>query len=808
MTITKIKNIKEEIEKRISGFPSYISHLTETKPVQWLLFFLLTLATTLLVSLKIGKLPKNVEVGAVVPYDIRADRDYVILDEVATQQSRDAALKSSKPVYTFDKLLWKGIEDDVKSIFSEARSIIEEWSNTDQDKGKKATEAEAIAIFSKIWKEHFPYSEIGETELKFLISENFSEAIEDKIIAATKEIMSNPIVANEDKARLASWDTIIVRSLSENLSEEGDNIENVLEEEWDQSKKADIKTVDEIREEVKKGGYLPESLEIDKREDRIAALVAASIIKPNFSYDESATLKKRRDILENIKVEINIKRGETIVRGGSLYTERDKTIIERIREQKEKQSLPLEMMGSFLIICTIYLVVYFFGKRHVRRFAPNKTDVVFMGVLMLVMLLLLRFGIYIIRIVSEHATSNIPNSVLIYAIPLAAGTMLVRFIVNAESASLFAVVLAAFTGIVMERNIYFPSFTLASSFAAAVAVSRADRRGAVVQAGVVIGAINIVVLLSIHFVNVSSVDEPSGIINMIWYVVSAILNGVGCFMFVLIAAPIAESVFGYTTDIKLLELANMNNPLLRELLIRAPGTFNHSHLVGLLAEAATEAIGANALLARVGALYHDIGKTTKPEYFIENLIDGQNPHESLSPYMSALIVASHVKEGIELARENKLPEVIVSMIPEHHGTKQIGFFYKKARESSDPALQKIDEKDFRYPGPKPRTREAGVLMLADSAEAAIRSLSDKNPTRIRQVVENVINKTFAEGELSNCELTLKDLSDIADAFVKVFTGIYHQRVSYPSEGDKIENVPDLNGVGKKDENGNSESHSG
>ena len=272
----------------------------------------------------------------------------------------------------------------------------------------------------------------------------------------------------------------------------------------------------------------------------------------------------------------------------------------------------------------------------------------------------------------------------------------------------------------------------------------------------------------------------------------AFLGGVGCAVYVMIGAPIVESISGYTSDIKLLELANLNHPLLRELIVRAPGTYHHSHLVGILAEAAAEAIGANSLLVRVGAYYHDVGKIKKPQYFIENSRNGENKHEKLSPYMSALIVSAHVKDGLEMAMGAGIPKVISDMIPQHHGTRLISYFYEKARQMKDPEIEKVDEKDFCYPGPKPQTREAAILMLADVTEASVRALKEKSTTRIRQTVQHAINDIFAESQLDQCDLTLRDLNDIAESFVRILLGIYHQRIEYPKgEHEKT----DINVVG-------------
>ena len=239
--------------------------------------------------------------------------------------------------------------------------------------------------------------------------------------------------------------------------------------------------------------------------------------------------------------------------------------------------------------------------------------------------------------------------------------------------------------------------------------------------------------------------------------------------------PYLETVFGITSSIRLLELSNPNHPLLRKLLLEAPGTYHHSMMVGNLGEAAAEAVGADPLLTRVGSQYHDIGKTKRPYFFVENQFSGVNPHDKISPTLSTLIITSHVKDGVEMARQHKLPKVLVDFIREHHGTDLVKYFYHRAKESG----QDVSEDDFRYPGPKPQSKETAIVMLADSVEAAVRSMPKPTPGRIEGLVRKIIKERLADGQLDESNITLRDLDLIADAFVKVLTGMYHHRVEYP-----------------------------
>jgi len=245
-----------------------------------------------------------------------------------------------------------------------------------------------------------------------------------------------------------------------------------------------------------------------------------------------------------------------------------------------------------------------------------------------------------------------------------------------------------------------------------------------------------------------------------------------------------ERVFRITTDLTLLELADFNQPLLKELSSKAPGTFHHSIIMGTLAEEAAAAIGANRILARVGCYYHDIGKIAKPDYFVENQVERINKHENLNPAMSAKVIISHVKEGIELAKQYKLPQEIIDFIPMHHGTTLVSYFYSKAKNVIDENKEDFSEYLYRYPGPKPQTKETGIAMLADSVEASTKSIEDPTPKKLEDKIDEIIKKRFMEGELDECELTLKDLTKIKKSFLKILIGIYHQRIKYPSIEDE------------------------
>jgi putative nucleotidyltransferase with HDIG domain len=247
--------------------------------------------------------------------------------------------------------------------------------------------------------------------------------------------------------------------------------------------------------------------------------------------------------------------------------------------------------------------------------------------------------------------------------------------------------------------------------------------------------------------------------------------------------PLIESTFDITTDFSLLELSNLNHPLLKRLSVQAPGTYHHSIIVGNLAEAAAQAVNANSLLARVGSYYHDVGKMEKAEYFVENQISKENPHRKLVPRMSALILMNHVKRGLEIAEKYKLPSSIKEIIVQHQGTTLMSFFYQKALEKN--GSEKVSEEDYRYPGPKPQAKEAAIVMLADAVEAATRSLKEPTHSRLKGLIEDLVDGRFQEGELDESPLTLKDLGRIKESFLTILAGTFHARVEYPEKEEPV-----------------------
>jgi hypothetical protein len=345
---------------------------------------------------------------------------------------------------------------------------------------------------------------------------------------------------------------------------------------------------------------------------------------------------------------------------------------------------------------------------------------------------------------------------------------------------------------VLDNQFSFFMYCFLGSIIAAQEVSQTHERKNIIRAGMVAGGANVLLIVALSLINGTLFTAEAAVclgVGVMGGVLSAVL-AIGII-------PIIEMTFNYTTDIKLLELADLNQPVLRQLLINAPGTYHHSILVGILSEAAAESVQANPLLARVSSYYHDIGKIKKAQYFIENQTGGENRHDKLQPSMSSLIIAKHVRDGEELARQYRLGKPIIDIILQHHGTSCMNFFYQKAREMSD-GEHTVSESEFRYPGPRPQTKEAGIVMLADAVEATSKTLSEPTAARIQGMVQRIINNIFVDGQLDECELTLKDMHLIAESFNRILTGIFHSRIDYPEKPEKESNGK---GTDKKPANG-------
>ncbi len=512
----------------------------------------------------------------------------------------------------------------------------------------------------------------------------------------------------------------------------------------------------------------------------VAALLVAFVLLPRTPHLEKGETAGRNITApytvyveyqgpDQTAVSFKVQRGELIVEAGHRVTEKAARTLEEIARH-EGIGNRLDAYGGLVALLLVFFYLFY---RDVRRYRPaliaDTRKIILLALLLFLTVAVAQTGKYVFSLLADKL--QLDPATIGFALPVAAGAMLTSLLLDFHLALGFSFVVSILLGISFQGDPFMPIYFFLGSIIAALKVVRCRKRTAVLKAGAFTALVNLLVIVGADLYRGELMTRGGADLT------AGFLGAVMTTMIVSVTLPFFESLFDIATDIKLLELMDPNQPLLKELVYKSPGTYHHSILIGNLAEAAAEAIGENPILARVGAYYHDIGKAHKPEYFIENQRTTENKHDRLTPSMSSLIIAAHVKEGVEFARANHLPSAVVDIIQQHHGTSLITYFYAKAKELQPFVV--IAEADYRYSGPRPRTKVAAIVMLSDSVEAASRTLENPTPQRIQALTDSVITRIFLDDQLSRCDLTLNDLRLISKSFNLVLTGIFHHRIDYP-----------------------------
>ncbi len=490
----------------------------------------------------------------------------------------------------------------------------------------------------------------------------------------------------------------------------------------------------------------------------LASDLALRVLRPNVFPNQSATEKERQRVMDEVET-VKILKGQSIIRKGQIATEHEITILQDLGMQRRQTDMSIVGGLAILILC-LYLLVAFYLALYHRAIFDNLSHLFMLGVVFLLTLL-----------IGKAITISLSG----YLVPVAAGVLLVAVLLDAKLAILVNIVLSILVGFMTGFEMSVVAVALIGGVVAIYGVNNVHQRTDLIFAGILVGVSNTVTIGALN--TIQNGFQWAGLLPSLWGLVNGILTGVLAIGFL----PFLEGSFAITSPFKLLEISNPNHPLLRRLLVDAPGTYHHSIVVANLAEAAADAIGADSLLARVGAYFHDVGKVKRPVYFIENQVLAENPHDVLQPSLSAAIITQHVKEGLELAREHKLPDQIRDIIQQHHGTTMVSYFYHRAKETENANPK---EEDYRYPGPRPTSKEAAIVMLADCVEAAVRSLSQPTSDRIEALVKKLIQDRLTEGQLDEADLTLKEMGQIAQTLSNMLISTYHQRVQYPKITDE------------------------
>jgi len=691
-------------------------------------------------------------VGDVVQKSIKAPLDLIVRDAATIKKNQKKAEESILSIYDFDANAAFQIEAKLASGFDDMRIASPEFKRGEIN--AKALKAREAAFVEKLG---IP---VSAATLKALLSIDYSKDAQDKIIRILTSVMEKGIVADRYFLEADKEKGIIIRTISDNRESHVRSLSNIL----------DVKEANQQMLSLA-ASLFPSSNNPLKN---AVSEICAKMLGLNLMFNKIETEARKKEAVANVKpLFYKINKGETILKNGQRVTEEHITILEEISKYQRKSYLFQVFFGIILIVSLIIYTFYRDIMRYKNYLSFDLSKFLLMGILIVGNVAITKFFYFLLGSFAEKY-EFINNTDIIFAIPVVIGPMLTAILFDIHIAIVFSFINSLFMGMLIREEQFYVIFSFIGGIVAAFSVIQCKKRSALQRAGLFVGLINVLLIIAINLYNAAlfTIKGPLDIAFGIsgGFIASTIATGL---------LSLLEAPFKITTNFKLLELLDLNQPILRQLFVVAPGTYHHSMVVSTLSESAAEAVKLNPLLTRVAAYYHDIGKINKPEYFIENQMGSVNRHDRLTPSMSSLILISHVKDGVELAKEHRLPKEVIDIIHQHHGTRITTFFYKKALDCHNPALPPVNEMDFRYHGPKPQTKIAAIIMLADAVEAASRLLIEPTPSRISNLVEKIVKDIFIDEQLNECDLTLKDLRSITESFTKSLTGIFHHRIDYP-----------------------------
>lgn len=542
-----------------------------------------------------------------------------------------------------------------------------------------------------------------------------------------------------------------------------------------------------MREEIRENSLaderrkIPARVRLDFSDEDIAVVTAfvEDLLAPNSFYNAERTEQRRQQARDRVEpVTATIERSETVLRAGDIVTATELEALEALGLRQPTWSWREAAAAAAFVLLLGVLFLYYFWTSEPQLWL-RRTDSLILATVVIVFIAVARL------VVPAH-------SLLSYLLPYAALGMLVSLVVNQRVALVVAGLFVLLVGWLAAGDLELMAYAFAGGVAGILKLRRGERLASFTLAAGYVVAVNLLAMIAFRLA-----DEQVSAVVVAQSGLLAIVNGLVTVTVTLIGVYLIGLVFGVVTPLHLIELSRPTHPLLRQLLLKAPGTYHHTLLVSNMAERAAEAIGADSLLTRVGTYYHDVGKTIRPYFFIENRTEGPDPHARLDPYTSAQVIISHVKDGIDLARKYRLPQRIIDFIPEHHGTLVVSYFYHQATRQAG-SSESVDRAAFRYPGPKPQSRETAIAMLADGAEATVRSRRTGTVEEIEQIVAESVNSRMISGQLDECPLTLDDLRLIRQAFVDVLRGLHHPRISYPAEAQAPAAAPIAEPAGEEE----------
>ena len=674
------------------------------------------------------------------------------IDEEKTKLQREKAAETIDDLYDIDPQITHSLIEKADNSFNQIIAIQNLKDLKEEEKLEKVKSALEVKISDLNLKAFLSDTNLENTKgktkvlLEKLLSRGiFSDALEKKLIKSKRENVTLRDLDAQEESRVPIDSLLTLNKAEKEIT---NTVQNLLPE----SRKLRIAVINFAQEILESNLKFNEELTNERRQ---------------LAYNSAPIQYKEKEVK---KEELIVARGERVAKGHLLK------IKEMVRRQVKVNRF-MFFSGATILTLIFLGIIYIYLKFYEPKTFLSTRKLILVGTLFILILGLAKIITY----------SPLPS----YVIPTAIASILIAVLIGPRLAIIITIALSIFVGIIAGDKLNVATVSLIGGIVGVFSIRGARRRSQILTAGCLVGLANFTSICGIELLH--GLNYAVFLKEGFW----GIINGLGSAIIITGILPVFEYVFNIVTNISLLELSDLNHPLLKEMVLKAPGTYHHSLIVGNLAEAASESIGANALLARVGSYFHDIGKTEKVEYFSENQMGtAKKKHDKLTPSMSSLIITNHVKDGVELARKYKLNQTIIDFIEQHHGSSLIYYFYQRALEKVE-TDEVLKEEGFRYPGPKPQTKETAVVLLADSVEAASRALAEPTPARIKGLVRKIINNKFIDKQLDQCELTLKDLEVIADNFAHILMGIFHSRVEYetaqtPKSENKNKRQPEKN----------------
>jgi len=755
-------------------------------------------------------IPGDDSLGQIASATIRAPRDFDVRDREATAQKREEAARSVWAVYDFDLSAGDVLRQRIASAFAQGRAAIEEWKRQNPEKaarllerGKRRSPEQdelvrgLLGQRDEFWKAL--QAVMDEEDYLELVRAGFDPAVERAADPLVEAANRGYAVAERELLAADRERGIVVRSLPGDpraFAPGSAGPYGTPERQMGRDEIDRVRDLAQVRADIDRAAQerLPQ---LSPQLRHAVAQAVRRATRPNLAYDDAETRRRQDEKRAAVKEAVlQIRRGERIIEAGEPITKTHLLIFQAMRASGRAASDEQVRWGGALFAALICFALYVFARRNVRRFRLRTRDVVMLAAVLGLQLLAVRgslVGAEALRDLLREKLHGVywtwAGEALLAAVPYAAGSMLVRLLLTSEAALVWTAGFAPLCGVMVGSGLQPAVLALVSGVVAADRVAHARTRGAVFQAGLWTSAASVCVLASFALFQgrIWTMETAAALAG-------AVLGGALVVpLLVLLVAPAFEWMFGYVTDIQLRELANFNHPLLKDLIVQAPGTYHHGIVIGAMVDAAAMQIGANPLLARVGAYYHDIGKGKNPLFFGENQ-KGENRHEAIEPQMSARLIHRHVTDGVELARKAKLPQAVIDFILQHHGTRLIGYFFHKAKEEAERKGEPPpSDAHFRYAGPKPQSREAALVMIGDMVVATSRNVTGGDAATLRQLVDKAIQQIASDGQLVECELTMRDLDLVAGSFAGTLHGIYSARPEVPPDARPplrvLESVP-------------------